>query len=153
MEAYNIVERGVPNILNPVVQTAYANGGTPFSPQRLPFNAPGLAQCNDPNALRCDIYSQSGLMYLNYSPNGLNNFSLRAEYFDDQEGQRTGIKTRYVAGGLGWQHWLSPQFELRPELAYYRALDALAFNGNSNRGIAPNKQDSLVLSGDIIMHF
>ena len=153
METYNIVERDVPNILNPVVATAYANGGTPFSPRYLPFNAPGTAQCNDANALKCNAYNEAGLVYLNYSPDPLNNFTLRGEYMDDQQGQRTGIKTRYVAGAVGWQHWFSPQIETRPEVAYYRALDALAFNGNSNRGIAPNKQDSLVLSGDVIIHF
>ncbi len=153
LETYNIVERDVPNALNPVAQNAIAMGGTPFSPQYLLFNAPGTAQCNDPNALRCDTYVQSGLMYLNYSPSPLDNFSLRAEYFDDQEGQRTGVKTRYAAGAIGWQRWLSPQIELRPELAFYRSLDAPAFNGSSNRGIAPNKQDSVVLSGDVIVHF
>ena len=48
------------------------------------------------------------------------------------EGQRTGTKTRYVEFGIGWQHWFSPQVELRPEVTYYRSLDANAFNGNSN---------------------
>lgn len=152
-ETYNIVLRDVPNVTNPVVQDAIANGGTPFSPQYLPFNAPSGAQCNNPGALRCNAYAQSGLVYLNFSPNALNNISLRGEYLDDEQGQRTGVKTRYAAGAIGWQHWFSPQIEVRPEVAYYRALDAAAFNGNANRGIAPNKQDSLVLSGDVIMHF
>jgi hypothetical protein len=48
------------------------------------------------------------------------------------EGQRTGVKTRYADFGVGSQHWLSPQIELRPEVVYYRSLDANAFNGNSN---------------------
>jgi hypothetical protein len=47
-------------------------------------------------------------------------------------GQRTGVKTRYVDFGIGWQHWFSPQIEIRPEVVYYHSLDANAFNGNSN---------------------
>jgi hypothetical protein len=62
-------------------------------------------------------------------------------------------------GGVGWQHWLSPQVELRPEVSYYRSLDANAFNGNFNAlnangtPIAPNKDYSLVGSMDLIWHF
>ncbi len=36
---------GVPNANNPAVQSIYQAGGTPFSPQFLPFNAPNLAHC------------------------------------------------------------------------------------------------------------
>ena len=93
------------------------------------------------------------MTYLNYQFSPLDNISLRGEYYDDEEGQRTGTKTRYVEAAIGLQHWFSPQIELRPEVAYYRALDAAAFNGNSNLGIAPNKQDSVVLAGDVILHF
>jgi hypothetical protein len=72
------------------------------------------------------------------------------------EGQRTGIKTRYVDFGIGWQHWLSPQIELRPEVTYYRSLDAPAFNGNADAlpvPIAPTKYYALIGAADIIVHF
>jgi hypothetical protein len=153
LETYNLYEKDVPNALNPTVQQIYANGGTPFSPQIMPFSAPGLAQCNNVAALRCSAHAQSGLGYLNFAPNPLDNISLRLEYLDDEQGQRTGAKTRYLAGAIGWQHWLSPQIEIRPELAYYRALDADAFDGNSNLGIAPTRRYTTALSGDVIMHF
>ena len=74
----------------------------------------------------------TGLFYLNYSPNKLDNISLRGEFYNDMNGQRTTVKTRYVSTGLGWQHWLSPQIEFRPEVVYYHSLDANAFNGNFN---------------------
>ena len=153
LETYNLYEKDVPNALNPTVQTIYANGGTPFSPQRTPFNAPDLAQCNNATVLRCSAHAQSGLAYLNFTPGPLDNFSLRAEYLDDEKGQRTGVKTRYVAAAIGWQHWLSPQFEIRPEFDYYKALDADAFDGNSNLGIAPSKRHMIALAGDAILHF
>ena len=72
------------------------------------------------------------------------------------EGQRTTVKTRYVDVALGWQHWFSPQIELRPELAYYASLDAPAFNGNFNAlpaPIAPTKNYALIGAMDLIFHF
>jgi hypothetical protein len=60
-----------------------------------------------------------------------------------------------VTMGLGWQHWFSPQIEIRPEFTYYRALDAPAFNGNFNATpvIPPNKKDALIAAADLIFHF
>jgi hypothetical protein len=57
--------------------------------------------------------------------------------------------------GIGWQHWLSPQVEFRPEVTYYRALDAPAFNGNFNATpvIPPNKYSALIAAADLIWHF
>ena len=55
------------------------------------------------------------------------------------QGQRTGTKTAYFETGIGWQHWFSPQIEIRPEFTYYKSLNGFAFNGNSNLGIAPNR--------------
>ncbi len=74
------------------------------------------------------------------------------DYFDDQEGQRTGVATAYQSVAFGVQHWLSPQIEMRPEVAWYRAGKD-AFNGNSNHGIAPDKQEEVILTGDVIVHF
>jgi gamma-glutamylcysteine synthetase len=100
-------------------------------------------------------------MYLNYRINGLNNISLRGEFFNDMEGQRTGVRTRYLEAGIGWQHWLSPQVEFRPEVTWYHSLDANAFNGNANAlaangsgtVILPTRNYSVVASMDMIWHF
>jgi hypothetical protein len=153
IESYNLHENGVPNLNNPVAAAALANGGTPFTTGQFLKNAPGAAYCNDAATLKCTASAQSALFYLNYQPKPLDNFSLRGEYYDDEQGQRTGVKTRYAEFAVGWQHWLSPQIELRPEVAFYDSIDAPAFNGNSNRGIAPNRNYQLVASGDIIAHF
>jgi hypothetical protein len=152
-ETYNLHQSGVANINNPVVQGIIAGGGTPFSPQFIPFNAPNGAQCSTTTALTCNASVQTYVAYLNYKATPLDNISYRLEYYDDKEGQRTGVKTRYVDTGIGWQHWFSPQIEIRPEVSYYRALDAAAFNGNANLGIAPNKKSALIGSADIIIHF
>jgi hypothetical protein len=152
-ETYNLHQSGVANINNPLVQGIIAGGGTPFSPQFIPFNAPNGAQCASTTALTCNASVQTYVAYLNYKATPLDNISYRAEFYDDKEGQRTGVKTRYVETGIGWQHWFSPQIEIRPEVSYYRSLDANAFNGNANFGIAPNKNFAIIGAADIIIHF
>ena len=152
-EAYILHQNNVPNALNPVAQAAIANGGTPFSPQYVPFNAPGIATCADASQISCTASVIGLVSYLNYSPGPLNNFSFRPEYYDDQQGQRTGVKTRYVDFSLGWQHWLSPQIEIRPEVGIYMSLDAKAFNGYGAAGIAPTRDTTLIAASDIILHF
>jgi hypothetical protein len=152
-EAYDLFERGVANINNPVSAAAIANGGTPFSPQYIPFNAPDGAQCARITQLRCTSSATGFVAYLNYQFSPLDNISFRPEFYDDLEGQRTGVRTRYVNFGIGWQHWLSPQIEFRPEIDYDRSLDKDAFNGDSLKGIAPDRNYTLVGAMDIIAHF
>src|SRR5215471_15367366 len=156
-EAYTLYQKNVINLNNPTAQTIIANGGTPFSNpfSGIVFNAPNGAQCSNPNVLACTAQSLAALTYINYRASALDNFSLRLEYYDDMEGQRTGTKTRYFDIAWGLQHWLSPQVELRPEIGYYRSLDAPAFNGNFNAvpAIPPSKNYSVVGAADIIWHF
>jgi len=152
-ESYNEHQNNVLNANNPAALAAFAAGGTPFSPQIMPFNSPFLAQCSSSTVFSCTASVQTYLAYLSYKPGPLDNISYRVEFFDDQQGQRTGVKTRYFETGIGWQHWFSPQIEIRPEVSFYKSLDANAFNGNSNLGIAPNKNTALIGSADIIIHF
>jgi Putative beta-barrel porin-2, OmpL-like. bbp2 len=158
LESYTLFQKNVPNITNATVQNIVANGGTPFSNpfSGIVFNAPNMAQCSDPNALTCTAQVFAALAYINYRPRALDNFSLRLEYYDDMQGQRTTVKTRYVDVALGWQHWFSPQIELRPEIAYYASLDAPAFNGNFNAlpaPIPPSKNYAVISAMDLIFHF
>jgi hypothetical protein len=153
IESYNEHQNGVLNQNNPIANAAFLAGGTPFSPNNLPFNSPFLAQCKNVVAFSCNASWQTFLTYVNYKATPLDNISYRVELVDDKEGQRTGTKTRYFETGIGWQHWLSPQIEIRPEVSFYKSLDANAFNGNPNFGIAPNKNTVLIGAADIIIHF
>lgn len=150
-EAYDEWQNKVPNLLNPIVQNIVANGGEPFANMR--FNSPNMAQCKNASVLDCRASAIGVLAYINYSPDPLNNFSFRPEFYDDQQGQRTGVKTRYVEFSFGWQHWLSPQIEFRPEVGYYRSLDRPAFNGNFNAGIPATKNYTVLGAMDMIFHF
>ena len=151
-ELYNEHQNNVPNALNAAVQNIYANNGAPFSSRFMPFNAPNLAQCVNAEVLTCTASATALVAYLNYSPDKFNNFSLRPEIFWDPQGQRTGVATTYYNLAIGWQHFFSEQIEFRPEIAYYHST-VPAFNGNANAGIAPNKNDQIVIAADIVYHF
>jgi hypothetical protein len=152
-EIYDIMEKNIPNLNNPEAVQIFNAGGTPFSPQYVPFNAPNLANCHSVGPLKCDAHTIGTVAYLNYSPGPLDNFSFRPEYYDDPQGWRTGTRTEYLNWGLGWQHWVSPQIEFRPEIDYYRSLSAKAFNGDANAGIAPDKNYTAIGMADVIVHF
>ena len=85
----------------------------------------------------------------------MDNLSFRGEFYNDMQAQRTAALsgTRITDFAVGWQHWLSPPVELRPEIAYYHSLDAPAFNANPYLGIPANRNYAIIASGDIIWHF
>jgi hypothetical protein len=153
-ETYLTEQRNVLNITDPL--GIIANGGYPFSPANgFRFNAPFFAQCDNPEVLTCTARAFGSVMYLNHQFSPLDNLTFRSEFFDDMQGQRTGTKTSYLDFGVGWQHWFSPQVEIRPEVDYYRSLNAPAFNGNSNAipVILPDRRDALLAAADLIWHF
>ena len=160
-ETYTLSQRNVLNANNPLVTGPggiVANGGFPFTPANgIFFNGPNLAACPDPNTLTCTARVFTSLVYLNYQFSPLDNISFRSEFYNDMEAQRTAsaAPTRLVEFSVGWQHWLSPQIEIRPEVAYYRSLDAPAFNANpfAVPAIPANKNSAFIAAADLIWHF
>jgi hypothetical protein len=146
-ESYYEYEDGVPNLNNPTVTSGGPGGAaltTPFS--ILNFNAPGEAHCSSSTALRCNAYAVGAVAYINYSPEPRDNFSFRPEMYYDPQGQRTGTPATYWEVSLGWQHWWSPQLEVRPEIGYYQSNGAKAFN-------AGTRNYTLIGASDLIFHF
>ncbi|MGP0089655.1 MAG: outer membrane beta-barrel protein [Xanthobacteraceae bacterium] len=166
-EAYTLSQNDVLNINNPLVWTTAGTPGeaftgalknpgiTPLGGLNIANNGPFFAQCSNPTQLTCTARVYTAVSYLNYSPNPLDNWSLRNTFYYDAQGQRTGTATRYVEIGLGLQHWLSPQIELRPEISYMRSLNAPAFDANLNPfgAAAPTKSYQVIGASDIIWHF
>jgi hypothetical protein len=145
-EFYDEHQNGVPNLNNPAVVAGLAAGTTttPFS--QFNFNQPNMAHCSTSAAVRCNAYAIGTVAYINYSPEPMDNFSLRPEIYYDPQGQRTGTPATYWEVSLGWQHWYSPQVEVRPEIGYYQSNGAKAFNGGT-------KNYTLLGASDIIWHF
>jgi len=162
-EGYHIYIKDVPNLNNPIVQALNAtygtDGGTPFSSlQGIRFNNPNEAYClgnfsSVGGPLTCTANWTASVAYINYSPDPLNNFSIRPEWIYDAQGQRSGTPTHYGNLAFGWQHWFGPQLEVRPEVALYHSFNAPAFNGNFNAGIPTATKQEVILSGDFIFHF
>jgi hypothetical protein len=170
-ELYHEGQRGAPN-----ANYNYSQGGstqpgavngwsTPFS---WMLNGPPPAYCGNTTAVTCNSNLYATVAYFNYSPDTLNNWSIRPEIFNDQTGQRTGYPGRYTNLAFGWQHWFSPQVEIRPEVNWMTfkangnyftnsglaANGGNAFNGNTNYGgQGPNRDKAAILAGDIIWHF
>jgi hypothetical protein len=120
-------------------------------------NGPWGAWCK--TGYKCTSQEYAMVSYLNYRMDALNNFSLRGEFFNDQSGQRTGIKDRYLNWAIGWQHWFSPTVTFRPEIAFYNSLDRKAFNringlnGGGESSTQGTKSNETIVSADVIWHF
>lgn len=152
-EAMTMSQKNVLNAADPL--GIIAAGGYPFAPGIIQWNASNFAQCSNPFVAACTARVFASVMYLNYKATPLDNLTLRIEYYHDEQGQRTGTATRYAEAAIGWQHWFSPQVEIRPELSYYRSLNTPAFNGNFNVSpvIAPNKSSMWMAAMDLIWHY
>jgi putative OmpL-like beta-barrel porin-2 len=84
--------------------------------------------------------------YLNFQISPKDSLSVRNEYFDDINGQRTGTATRYVGHALGWTHFFKQNVLIRPEFVYQYALDNPAFQQGT-------KFTQFVAAADLIIRF
>ena len=137
MESYYMFQKDVPDVLQGYGNTAFAY----FHPGNAPFEA----IC--PNGeIKCAAREWGYVAFLNYKFSPLDNLTLRGEIYDDVNGQRTGFATHYNEWAFGWQHWFSPQVEIRPEIAWYHSLDKPAFDNG-------NKHAITIFASDLIWHF
>ncbi len=80
-EVYNEHQNNVPNAINPAALAAFAAEALRSRLNIMPFNSPGLAQCNSAAVLSCTARRvQTLTYYLNYKASPLDNISYRVEY-------------------------------------------------------------------------
>ena len=79
-----------------------------------------------------------------FSPNDY--LSVRNDYLNDVQGQRTGYATPYSSLTVGWAHWFSPLFLVRPEVRYERSYFVAAYDGGAAK-------DQATASLDLIARF
>jgi hypothetical protein len=102
-EMYTLSQNNVLNQNNAEAQTIMAKGGYPFTlANGFNYNAPSFARCNVA-LVSCTARVVAAVAYLNYKFSPLDNISFRPEFYDDMEGQRTGVKTRFANFGI----WLA----------------------------------------------
>jgi hypothetical protein len=146
VEGYYMYERDVWN-------KAYNGPGYVNNPINPYFGTAWYGMVNPPRLAICGTElptctaNEFGLLaFWNYRIGTFDNLTLRTEFYDDMKGQRTGYATRYIDIAAGWQHWMGPQVELRPEIGYYRSPDVAAFDNGTARRL-------WFFGGDIVWHF
>jgi len=73
-------------------------------------------------------------------------FTLRNEWWRDEQGMRTGFATNYSSHTLGFTHQFNNVLAIRPEVGYYHSYDAKAFD--------LGKKNFLWMGGlDVILRF
>jgi hypothetical protein len=122
---------------------------TPNAPDTIAFpfygvNGPFGAYCN--TGTRCQSHEWAILNYTMYEIDRHNAIGIRNELYDDASGQRTGFRTAYYEGTIGWQHYFSDDVYMRPEIGYYHAFNAEVFSGAT-------RKDLLMVSADLIWRY
>ena len=138
-----------------------ANGLFSTSPFPNGQGAPFAAICNNSSVATCRASEYALVNYVEYQWTGRDFISIRNELFNDQQGQRTGFKTRYSEHMIGWTHWIGDTITIRPELRYEHAYDYNAFD-NPTGYVDPTSasfnpttghRSQLMLAADMIIHF
>jgi hypothetical protein len=125
--------KDTPNIFNPVGQTL------------VETNSNG-AWCKQASQVTCYAPEWAILNYTNRQLGPHDSLSLRDEFFDDLRGQRTGVKGRYVEGGVSWNHWIGTTVVMRPEVRWEHNFDNLAYDG-------ANRHSQFMFAADIIWFY
>ncbi|HEX8798570.1 MAG TPA: outer membrane beta-barrel protein, partial [Terriglobales bacterium] len=132
-ESWYMYQKDVPNVNNPQASNL------------LITNANG-AVCNSTQQLTCFAPEWAVVNYVEREFNKSNYITFRNEYFDDIKGQRTGFKTKYYEGFLGYGHWIGTTMLFRPELRYEHSFDVPAYSSGT-------KKSQLVFASDLIFFF
>jgi hypothetical protein len=94
----------------------------------------------------CTAKEFAALNYLVYQFAPKDFLTLRNEFFNDQQGQRTGYKTLYTEHLIGWTHWIGDVITIRPELRFEHSYYTKAYDGG-------RKSSQYILATDMIVHF
>lgn len=112
------------------------------------------AFCNNPVTLTCTASEEAVVNYVERQFGKRDYLTIRNEFFDDMQGQRTGTKTRYSEHLLGWGHWIGTTILLRPELRLEHSYDRPAYDSPCLPCGAPGtKKTQLTFASDAIFFF
>jgi len=115
-EAWYMYQKDVPSVFGPVLPEKGTYGA---------FCAQGQIRCFAPEWAMVN--------YVERQFSAKNYISIRADFLDDEKGQRTGFKTPYAEETLMWGHWVGTTVLLRPELRFDHSFDAPAYDNGTRR--------------------
>lgn len=84
--------------------------------------------------------------YVNIKLSDTTFMSIRNEYYNDADGQRTGHATHYSSHTLGFTRWLTPDLQVRPEFRFDHSYDLAAYDNGQ-------KHNQLLAAMDVIFHY
>jgi hypothetical protein len=91
--------------------------------------------------------SEIGLVnYTEYKFTPKDFLSLRADYLDDINGERSGYATAYASFTAGVTHQFTDLIEIRPEIRYEYAARAKPYNNGT-------RQNQFTVASDMIIRF
>jgi hypothetical protein len=112
------------------------------------------AFCNNPTALTCRAAEQAVVNYVERQFKRHDYLTIRNEFFDDMQGQRTGTKTKYSEHLIGWGHWIGTTILLRPELRFEHSYNLPAYDSPCVPcGMPGTKKSQLTFASDAIFFF
>ena len=126
--------------------------------QTAPILGANEAYCGA-NKANCFAREYAFVNYVNYEIDHLNSISIRNEFMNDVNGQRTGIPSWYSEHMIGWQHWIGDVLTLRPEIVYARSYTHNAFDASINSmgtdgiGLMGASNHVVMLSTDLVIHY
>jgi hypothetical protein len=104
-------------------------GGTPSLGPTEPFGGGGGIGADIPG-----ITFDFGV--LNYTVVELNKkmfFTVRNEWYKDDAGERTGFPTLYTSNAIGLSYNITPEFQVRPEIDFFRSWNVPAFDNGRRK--------------------
>jgi len=77
-----------------------------------------------------------------------NYLSIRNDFFEDFEGQRTGIQSLFSTHSIGWTHYLyeKPDVQFRPEFDFDHSYNARGFDDG-------RRKNQFLLAADLLIRF
>ena len=135
-------------------QTPNMGPSAPAAAASLLINGANGAFCNNPTALTCTSAEQAIVNYTERQFAKHDYLTIRNEFFDDMQGQRTGTKTRYSEHLLGWGHWIGTTILFRPEIRFEHSYDRPAYDSPCLPcGMPGTKNSQLTFASDVIVFF
>jgi hypothetical protein len=126
----------------------------PPASSSLLINGANGAFCNNSTALTCTSKEQAVVNYVEKQFSKHDYLTIRNEFFNDMQGQRTGTKTKYSEHLLGWGHWIGTTILIRPELRFEHSYDRPAYDSPCLPcGLPGTKKSQLTFASDAVFFF
>jgi hypothetical protein len=104
-------------------------GGTPSLGPVEPFGGGGGIGADIPGlSLTYGI-----LNYTEYQISRRDFITIRNEWWKDEQGERSGFPSTYTSHTIGLTHNFSPDWQIRPEIGYYRSWTVPAFDNGHRK--------------------